>query len=151
MKKKWMCVLLAALLLLPLTACSGQKSSSEEGTKPAAQEQKKEEVDLDLTSLSATMVYSEVFNMMQTPGDYDGKTIRMAGKAASYKDESTGKVYHACIVQDATACCAQGLEYQLAEGEGYPKDDTQITVVGVYRVIDQEGMDYGVLKKAKVT
>ncbi|MBO6282705.1 MAG: hypothetical protein J6M63_02110, partial [Pseudobutyrivibrio sp.] len=33
-------------------------------------------VDLDLTTLSSTMVYSEVFNMMMEPMAYEGQTIK---------------------------------------------------------------------------
>ena len=31
--------------------------------------------DVDLTNLSSTMVYSEVYNMMSTPENYIGKTV----------------------------------------------------------------------------
>lgn len=40
-------------------------------------------VDVDLTKLSSTMVYSEVYNMMNSPKEYVGKTVRMYGPAAS--------------------------------------------------------------------
>ena len=36
-------------------------------------------VDLDLTVLSSTMVYSEVFKMMMAPEEYEGTTIKMDG------------------------------------------------------------------------
>lgn len=62
-------------------------------------------IDIDLTSLSSTMVYSEVYNMMYEPDSYIGKTIRMDGIYTAYHDESSGNNYFACIIQDATACC----------------------------------------------
>ncbi len=37
-------------------------------------------IDVDLTTLSGTMVYSEVFNMIANPEDYVGKTIKMQGQ-----------------------------------------------------------------------
>lgn len=37
------------------------------------------ELDVDLTTLSSTMVYSEVYNMMYEPDRYLGKRIKMNG------------------------------------------------------------------------
>ncbi|MBQ2101105.1 MAG: hypothetical protein II477_08545, partial [Lachnospiraceae bacterium] len=61
-------------------------------------------VDVDLAALSSTMVYSEVYNMMMTPDDYIGKTVKMSGAFSYFKDDSTGHEYFSCIIQDATAC-----------------------------------------------
>ena len=44
-------------------------------------------IDVDLTVLSPTMVYAEVFNMISYAPDYVGKKIRMQGPAVSYTDE----------------------------------------------------------------
>ncbi len=80
-----------------------------------------EGIDVDLTSLSSTMVYSEVFNMMYEPEDYIGKTIRMEGIFSAYHDKNTGNDYYSCIIQDATACRAQGMEFVLADEKAYPE------------------------------
>lgn len=61
-----------------------------------------EGIDVDLTALSSTMVYSEVYNMMTSPEDYIGKTVKMKGMYSVYHDESTDKYYFACIIKDAT-------------------------------------------------
>lgn len=92
------------------------------------------DVDLDLTVLSKTMVYSEVYNIMVSPDDYLGKSIRMSGIYNTFVDESTGIRYFYCIIQDATACCAQGIEFELTDDYSFPADypesgDT-VTVVG---------------------
>ena len=92
------------------------------------------DVDVDLTVLSPTMVYSEVQNMMQKPDDYMGKSVRMAGTFAVSKGDN--RMYYACLVKDATACCAKGIEF-LWEGEhsypdDYPEEGTEITVVGEF-------------------
>ena len=70
-------------------------------------------MDLDLTKLSSTMVYSEVFNIMMDPDEFVGKTIRMAGLFSVYQDRQSGNDYFSCLIEDATACCAQGLEFVL--------------------------------------
>lgn len=94
-----------------------------------------EEVDIDLTSLSATMVYSEVFNMVNFPDDYVGKKIKMSGIMSVYTDEASGKTYYACVIQDATACCAQGIEFALSDkytDADYPKGGEIVSVTGIF-------------------
>ena len=91
-------------------------------------------VDIDLTSMNSNMVYSEVYDMVTQPDGYLGKTVKMTGQFAIY--EGQDRVYCACIVADATACCSQGIEFIL-EGEpsypeGYPELGTEITVAGVF-------------------
>ncbi|MBO4678395.1 MAG: hypothetical protein J5626_01855 [Lachnospiraceae bacterium] len=92
------------------------------------------DVDVDLTKLSKTMVYSEVYNIMVNPDDYIGKTIRMGGAYNIFVDETTGMTYYYCVIQDATACCAQGIEFILKDDykypDDYPEEGTNVTVVG---------------------
>jgi len=94
------------------------------------------DIDVDLTQLSSTMVYSEVYNMLTTPDSYRGKTVKMRGQFSLYHDDSTGNNYYACVIADATACCSQGLEFVLAGDYSYPEDypelGTEITVVGEF-------------------
>ena len=105
------------------------------------------EPDVDLTTLSSTMVYSEVYNMMYEPDRYLGKRIKMNGRFAVYENPNTGAVYTACIIMDATACCSQGLEFVLAGEHSYPADypepGTEITVVGTFQTYEENGyVDY---------
>ncbi len=89
------------------------------------------EVQIDLSNMNSDMLYANVFGMVSSPADYEGVTVRMKGTAISAYDEATGNTYYACFISDAAACCSQGLEYYLSEGE-YPEDDEEITVVGVF-------------------
>lgn len=41
-------------------------------------------VDIDLTKMSSTMVYSTVFNMVNNPVKFVGKTMRMRGEYTTY-------------------------------------------------------------------
>lgn len=111
-------------------------------------------VDVDLTVLSATMVYSEVYNMMVSPEDYIGKTVKMKGRFAVYHDEASGSYYFACIIKDATACCAQGIEFVPADDreypEGYPQVDEEICVVGVFDTYREGNYTYCTLRGAKL-
>lgn len=94
---------------------------------------------LDLTALSSTMVYSEVFNMLMDPDRYVGRVVKMNGIAACFTNPQTSQLYYACIVADATGCCAQGLEYVLTDGEVYPELDTNITVTGTFALYEENG------------
>lgn len=90
--------------------------------------------DVDLTLLNRTLVYAEVYNMMVAPEEYIGKTVRMKGNFAY--SEGDDRYYFACIIRDATACCAQGIEFVLKDErkfpEEYPNFNDIITVVGVF-------------------
>lgn len=161
--KKTVSVLLCLLTLFALCACGaepqrpnagttrtvedvlkdGTASSASERTESGSEREpssdppsdsRYKEYDIDLTKLSSTMVYSEVYNMMTEPEGYLGKVVKVKGPFAVYEGKSRN--YYACIIEDATACCAQGMEFVPAEKLTYPEDfpplETQLTVVGVF-------------------
>ena len=76
----------------------------------------------------------------------------MDGLFAYYRDEATGKYYFACIIQDATACCAQGIEFVLTEDYTYPDDypevNAEICVVGVFDTCQEGNCTYCTLRNA---
>ncbi len=110
--------------------------------------------DVDLTQMSNTMVYAEVYNMMMTPEDYVGKTIHMEGIFSTYYDQNEDQYYHACVIQDATACCAQGIEFVLKGNpqfpEGYPEQGDLITVSGIFELYEENGLEYCRLVEAEL-
>ncbi len=109
---------------------------------------------MDLTKLSSTMVYSEVYNMMYAPDGYVGKTIKMTGLYNNYYDESQDITYYACIVQDATACCTQGVEFVPDEASielmASLTTSDKITVVGTFDTYEENGSKYCTLRNASV-
>ena len=111
-----------------------------------------EGVDVDLTNLTSTMVYGQVFDMLTYPEDFMGKTIRMKGAFSYYHDEQTGNYYFGCIVKDATACCAQGFEFQLSGNpvfpDDYPEYGQEIMVTGTFSTYIEDGCTYCTLKDA---
>lgn len=117
-------------------------------SQPDSQEAPTISVDVDLTTLSSTMVYAEVFNMTMSPDDYIGKIIRMTGIFTVYQDPETKQVYCGVIVQDATACCAQGFDIVMPENAVYPQDyppaESEVTVVGELQV-DRSMEEYGLI------
>ncbi|MBR1738018.1 MAG: hypothetical protein IJ736_13570 [Firmicutes bacterium] len=113
-----------------------------------------QEIDVDLTEMSSTIVYSEVYNMMYEPNEYIGKTIKMNGIFKTYHDDSTGNNYFACIIQDATACCTQGIEFVPTDEYSYPNDypseDDEITVIGVFDTYIENGYTFYTLRNAEM-
>ena len=115
----------------------------------AIQADENSDVDLDLTNKSATIVYSQVFNMLVEPEEYEGKKIRIKGLAYNYTNDF-GDTGYSCIVTDATACCAQGLEFNPVAGVTNPKDDEEIIVTGDFEVYEYHGFDSFRLNNASV-
>lgn len=110
------------------------------------------DIDIDLTRLSSTMVYSEVYNMMNSPESYVGKMIRMNGKLAVY--EYPERNYYTCIIADATACCQQGVEFLWAGNHKYPDDYPNegdgIIVTGIFDIYYEGENKYCQLKNASL-
>ena len=143
--KKLICAALAAIIVIALFAGCGKD-------KEAAQSAKAAEYDVDLTELSSTMVYSEVYGMMMSPEAYVGKTVKMNGAFAVYEGENRN--YYACLIADATACCSQGIEFVLDGDYAYPNDypalGTDITVAGTFDTYYEEDVLYCQLIDAKM-
>lgn len=107
-------------------------------------------VDLDLTKMSATMIYSTIFDMLIMPEDYVERIIKVKGWFETYTDPQTGEMYYAVVVPDATACCQQGLEFVWKGNHTYPDDfpkpGQNITVTGIYKMIENDGISYNYLE-----
>ena len=160
--KKLFISLLTVALIISLSACGSEKNSQntqQSSVSGGAQNSiiengsvTSDDPDVDLTKLSSTMVYSEVYNMMYTPNDYIGKTVKMKGQFSYYEDPETKAQYFACIIADATACCSQGLEFILSGEHTYPNDypevDSEITVTGTFETYKENGSQYCRLKNA---
>lgn len=114
-----------------------------------------DEVEVDLTTMNADMVYATVYDMTQNPGDYRGRVVRMTGPYYHSYLEETGNDYYYVIIQDATACCAQGLEFVWGAGDhaypdDYPADGTQVVVCGRFETYEENGVHYAHLVDASL-
>lgn len=88
--------------------------------------------DVDLTNMGATMVYSYVFSIVSEPAQYVGQRFKMQGTYEMTYWSATELNYHFVVVADATACCAQGIEFVLDEGLSYPAEGDQIEITGTF-------------------
>ena len=87
---------------------------------------------------------------MCAPQDYIGKTIKMDGIYTFMHDDTSGMDYYACIIKDATACCAQGIEFVPGNPEACPEEGGDVTVVGVFDVYQEGEYMYCTLSDAEV-
>lgn len=155
--KKIIAIMLVLVWTLSFVACSknsdkNENPNSKSTTKATEITTEAKSVDLDLTQLSSTLIYSEVYNMLITPDDYKGKNIKMKGLFNQYTDEQTGKTYNAVIIPDATACCQQGLEFELSDKTNPNfEQGAEITVVGTFDTYSEGELLYCHLKNAKIT
>ena len=107
-----------------------------------------DEESIDLTAMTSTMVYAQVYSMLIEPESYLGKEITMDGTCFVYYDEENDKYYYSCIIQDATACCSQGIEFVLEDETEYPNDGDSIRVKGFFNTYEEDGYMYCQLKDA---
>lgn len=98
---------------------------------------------IDLTKMSKLMAYSSLFNIILDYKKYVGKEIVFSGIYSCFYDSDMNKRYHACIIQDETACCLQGLAFVPDKKYSYPKDfpkeKTKITVRGTLSSYEEDG------------
>ena len=183
--KRLFCLMLAVCMMVSLCACgkdseegagndassSNEESSASTESIPVPENQQSPEeseqlqsyagkVDVDLTVLSSTMVYSEVYNMLYNdPAYYLGKTVKAKGTFSLYQLVTDGvlqpdPVAYACIIADATACCAEGMEFVLEGDYTYPDDypelGAEITVIGEFQSYEENGMTWYHLVNARL-
>ena len=183
--KQLFCLLLAVCMMASLCACgkgrekdagndtlsSDREVSAPTESIPVPEDQQSPEeseqlqsyagkVDVDLTVLSSTMVYSEVYNMLYNdPAHYLGKTVKARGEFSIYQLVTDGvlqpdPVSYACIISDAAACCAKGMEFVLKDDLAYPDDypelGAEITVIGEFQSYEENGMTWYHLVNARL-
>ena len=146
--KKLLALILS--LCLVLSGCSVQQvqqdSSASSQSQPSAQEAQAaqaEAVDLDFTRMSSTMVYAYVYNIVCSPEDFLGQRCRIGGISDQSYWDQTDTVYHYVVIEDATACCAQGLEFVLtSEDDAYPLPGADIEISGEWAQYEEDGEIY---------
>lgn len=104
--------------LMLLVGCNKQSQVEEiipeENVMQSASEETdkiEDEIDIDLTQMSSEIVLALLYQFVVAPEEYSGQSIRMQGNYYSNYNEQTGVNEYYCVVKDAAACCAQGMEF----------------------------------------
>lgn len=135
---------------------ANESNTNENSTEAESESVKKDgEVDYDLTVMGADMVYATVYQMMIDPKSYIGKSFKIRGNYYSSYSNDKDVYYHFCMIKDAAACCAQGLELLWADEkmnrhENCPEEDALVTVEGVFETYEEGPNTYGRIKDAKI-
>lgn len=135
---------------------ANESNINENSTEAESESVKKDgDVDYDLTVMGADMVYATVYQMMIDPKSYIGKSFKIRGNYYSSYSNDKDVYYHFCMIKDAAACCAQGLEILWADEkmnrhENCPEEDTLVTVEGVFETYEEGPNTYGRIKDAKI-
>ena len=135
---------------------ANESNTNENSTEAESESVKKDgEVDYDLTVMGADMVYATVYQMMIDPKSYIGKSFKIRGNYYSSYSKDKDVYYHFCMIKDAAACCAQGLELLWADEkmnrhENCPEEDALVTVEGVVETYEEGPNTYGRIKDAKI-
>jgi hypothetical protein len=135
---------------------TNESNTNEDSTEAESESVKKDgEVDYDLTVMGADMVYATVYQMMIDPKSYIGKSFKIRGNYYSSYSKDKDVYYHFCMIKDAAACCAQGLELLWADEkmnrhENCPEEDALVTVEGVFETYEEGPNTYGRIKDAKI-
>ena len=135
---------------------ANESNTNENSTEAESESVKKDgEVDYDLTVMGADMVYATVYQMMIDPKSYIGKSFKIRGNYYSSYSKDKDVYYHFCMIKDAAACCAQGLELLWADEkmnryENCPEEDALVTVEGVFETYEEGPNTYGRIKDAKI-
>lgn len=131
------CIIVATMCLICFAACGENTIASEE-------------VDVDLSVLNSTMVYAKVYDIVTNPTAYLGKTIKAKGSYDTSYYSATQKYYNYVVIQDATACCAQGLEFECSAAN-YPTRGTEIEIIGVFKSYEELGITYYYIQASTLT
>jgi hypothetical protein len=126
------------------TAAAAETPASQDGTA----------VDIDLTQMNSTMIYSVIYDMMINPDSYYGKSLLVDGYFDTMVYDGSDTRYFFVVVPDATACCVQGLEFILT-GASYPGDypevQDDIRVRGVMDCYEEAGQMYTYIRADSLT
>ncbi len=93
-------------------------------------------VDLDLSTMPASITYAQALAMQREPESYLGMTVRVGGIFNYSELRQRGVI----IIADAAGCCETSMDFTCADDVHYPEDYpdlyARLTVVGVFSICE---------------
>ncbi len=105
----------------------------------------------DLSRMSATMAYAQLYNIFLEQENHVGQTMRLRGQYVPMRDEGNQAKYHFIMVYDNAACCQLGLEFLWTNPTAYPADYSLIELTGVFDICNDGGEKFCVLRVKDLT
>jgi hypothetical protein len=129
-------IVLLVLLLLGLSASGCSDDTESDGN----------DVDVDLTGLSQTIVEAQFQNIITNSADFLGKTIRVIGTYYPLHIAELNETYHYVIIVFGDECCQMGFEFKRDGNymvpDDYPAMNELIEVIGVLSRYEEWGSTF---------
>ena len=127
-------ILTLMLLAVLISGCGNSNEGDSSGN----------DIDVNLSTLSATMLFAEIINIMNRPEDYLGQVIKIHGEYFNYYHEENNQYIHFVLVFDEMDCCEQRFQFRVNEDFGSPEELFEIgegiEIIGVFQSYDGEGL-----------
>ena len=113
-----------------------------------------DKIDIDLTAMPQKLAYTTANRMNMMSEEYLGQIVKMNGICSIFHDEKRDIYFFTCEINDETACCTLGIEFELLDDykfpDDYPKEKDEVTVVGVFDTYKEGARTYKTLRKAVI-
>ena len=113
-----------------------------------------DKIDVDLTAMPQKLAYTTANRMNMMSEEYLGQIVKMNGICSIFHDEKRNIYFFTCEINDETACCTLGIEFELLDDykfpDDYPKEKDEVTVVGVFDTYKEGARTYKTLRKAVI-
>ncbi len=83
-----------------------------------------ESVDIDLTAMTETVAYSQIYKVYSSPTYYVGQTIKVEGYVYV-----SGSSYYICVL-DATKCCTVKVQFDANGSLASCQTDDKVCMIG---------------------
>lgn len=103
---------------------------------------------MDLSDMSYTMAYAQVYSMVMAPKRHQGETLKIKGSYYGFQTQE-GQDVHLILIIDEAGCCEVGMEFQitgnLAWPQDYPPNNSIILLTGLMDIIHHGDNPYPLL------
>lgn len=111
-----------------------------------------DKIDVDLTEMPKQLAYTTASRMNLVSEQYLGQIVKMNGICSIFHDEKRDIYFFTCEINDETACCTLGIEFELLDDynfpDDFPKEKDEVTVVGIFDTYKEGARTYKTLRKA---
>lgn len=103
---------------------------------------------MDLSDMSYTMAYAQVYSMVMAPKRHQGETLKIKGSYYGFQTQE-GQDVHLILIIDEAGCCEVGMEFRitgnLAWPQDYPPNNSIILLTGLMDIIHHGDNPYPLL------
>ena len=106
--------------------------------------------DIDLTAYLGRDAYTELETIVRDPESYVGRKLKLCGEYMTSESQVTGELMHLCVITNEDNGYRTYIEFQLAQGAEYPKENTTIIVSGYLQTVTRLNTTYAIMLGATI-